>query len=282
MSGNEDRYRVQALARGLAVLTCFTVEHPRRRMTDIAEETGIALPTVFRLVRTLVGEGYLEELPDGTFRPALAVMQLGFAAVTGLDVVQAADGRLRSLAGRSQETVNLAVREDDSIVYLLRIKNRDLVTADLQVGSRLPVQSSSMGKLLLAYAPGDERETILSNLDLSHGQGPNAIATPEALRDELTKIRRRGWSYQDQELAHGLRSIAAPIFDGTGEVVAAINMAVAAHRYSLDELVDRFLEDLLLTARTISMSLGHYAPPQSSPEAPDDPRAAAADLPPSA
>lgn len=170
---------------------------------------------------------------------------------------------------------------DDSIVYLLRIKNRDLVTADLQVGSRLPVQSSSMGKLLLAYAPGDEREAILSNLDLTHGQGPNAIATPEALRDELTKIRRRGWSYQDQELAHGLRSIAAPIFDGTGEVVAAINMAVAAHRYSLDELVDRFLEDLLLTARTISMSLGYYAPPQSSPEAPDDPRSAPAALPPS-
>src|SRR5690606_25918978 len=119
-----------------------------------------------------------------------------------------------------------------------------------------PVQSSSMGKLLLAYAPGPERKTILQNADLSLSQGPNAIRTVEALRGELALIRERGWALQDQELAHGLRSIAAPVYDHDHTVVAAINIAVAAHRLSMDDLIDRFLKDLLETAWLISMSLG--------------------------
>lgn len=268
---NTDRYRVQALARGLAVLACFKPEQPTLRMTDVVEMTGLTMPTVFRLVRTLIGEGYIEELDDGTLRPGLAVMQLGFSAVNGLDVVQAADSRLRTLAASSQETVNLAVREHTSIIYLIRIKNRDLVTADLRVGSRLPIHSSSMGKLLLAYTSEVEREHLLSAMRLDDAEGPNAIRELSTLKDELARIRDRGWSFQDQELAFGLRSIAAPVTDSSQNVLAAINVAVAAHRYSLAELVDRHLAGLLSCASAISLTMGGRLPGADSMSLISDP-----------
>lgn len=252
----DDRYHVQALARGLRVLSCFRPELPRLRMTDLAAVTGFALPTVFRMVRTLVSEGYLEESEGGWLRPSLAVMQLGFSAVNSLDVVEASTERLRTLAAQSQETVNLAVRDADTIVYLVRIKNSDLVTADLRVGSRLPVAATSMGKLLVAFAPDNDREATLDGIDFSALEGPNAIRDKVSLREELARIRAHGWSYQDQEVTFGLRSIAAPVTDSTQRVIAAVNIAVAAHRYSLVEVVDRYLDELVRTARVISLSLG--------------------------
>lgn len=250
------KYNVQALTKGLRVLSCFGSDQPKLRMSDVVSATGLPMPTVYRLVRTLVDEGYLEELDGGYFRPSLSVMQLGFNAISGLDVVQAADPRLRALATQTEETVNLAVREGASITYLIRIKNRDLVTADLRVGSKLPVHSSSMGKLLLAFSPLAERTALLKSLDLSTDQGPNVIKDRAVLEAELDAIRARGWSFQDQELAYGLRSIAAPIRDQSHDVIAAINLAVAAHRRSMDELKERFLEDLLACATAISISLG--------------------------
>jgi IclR family pca regulon transcriptional regulator len=252
----DSRYRVHALARGLTVLSCFRPDLPRLRMTDLAEMTGFNLPTVFRIVRTLVGEGYLEEVEGGWLRPSLGVMKLGFSAVNSLDVVDASSERLRMLAQESQETVNMAVRDGDMIVYLVRIRNSDLVTADLRVGSRLPAAATSMGKLLLAYAPDDDRDAVIDGLDLAALDGPNALRDKALLRQELRRIRDYGWAYQDQELAFGLRSIAAPIIDSTQRVIAAVNIVVAAHRCSLEDVVDRYLGELVKTAGAISLSLG--------------------------
>jgi len=142
-------YRVEALAKGLRILSLFTENRPTWRVSDIAPAVGMPLPTVYRVVMTLTAEGYLDHLPGGDYRPGAAVLTLGTAALGCLDLVQVATPKLRGLAEATRETVNLAVLIADRVLYLVRLRNSDLVTANIQVGSTLPAVHTSIGKLLL-------------------------------------------------------------------------------------------------------------------------------------
>ncbi len=253
-------YQVKSLARGLQVLRCFEDPPAQLPLTEIARRTALPLPTVLRMVRTLVAESFLEQVETGEYRPSLGVLRLGFAALDGLDVVQAADEPLRELARTTMETVNLGVLDDVETRYLLRVRNADLVTANIRVGSRLPASATSMGKLLLAYLSESLLADRLNRLDFTAARGPKAIRDRHTLVAELNVIRSRQWGSQDEELEYGLRSIAVPILDRTGAVVAAANLAVPATRWTLDELVERFLIPLKECASTISVRLGFTQP----------------------
>jgi IclR family transcriptional regulator, pca regulon regulatory protein len=252
-------YRIRSLTRGLDVLRCWETAPGELHLSAIAEQTDLPLPTVLRIVRTLAASSFVESTHSGGYRPGIAALRLGFAALDGMDVVRVADAPLRDLAHRTMETINLAVLDGADIRYLLRIRNADLVTADIRVGSRLPASCTSMGKVLLAYLPEVRLAGLLDDLDLQAGRGPNAIHEREALVRELAMIRTRGWSGQDEELAYGLRSIAVPVRDRSGAVVAAVNMPVPATRWSQEELIERFLSELTETAGRISERLGSAA-----------------------
>jgi IclR family transcriptional regulator, pca regulon regulatory protein len=249
-------YTVSALAKGLRVLSVFSEQRRELRLVDVAELTGLPTPTVFRLLKTLEAEGYVEQLAGGRFRPGRYVLTLGYAALEGEEVVGAASVPLQRLADQTAETVNLGVLVGTSVLYLTRIKNADLVTANLQVGSTLPAAGTSLGKVLLAGLPDAELKTRMKEVDLSACDGPNAPRSLAQLRHRLEEVRERGWALQDEEVAHGLRSIAAPVHDRTG-VVASINVAVQASRWTSDQLVERFLTPLLAAADDISGRLGH-------------------------
>src|SRR5580704_409745 len=142
-SGDRPQYRVEALAKGLRILSLFDEQRPTWRVS--------ALPTVYRVVMTLASEGYLDHLPNGDYRPGVRTLTLGTAALRSLDLVAIATPRLTELGERTGETVNLAVLSGDRVLYLIRLRNSDLVTANIQVGSTLPAVHTSIGKLLLAY-----------------------------------------------------------------------------------------------------------------------------------
>lgn len=250
-------YAISALAKGLRVLSVFSEQRRELRLTEIAKITGIPVPTVFRLLKTLEADGYVDQLDDARFRPGPYVLSLGYAALQGLDIVQAATLPLRQLADQTAETVNLGILAGTNVLYLIRLKNRDLVTADLQVGSMLPAACSSLGKLLLAYLESDELETRLRAVDFSECRGPRAARSITQLNRQLKETREHGWAIQDEEVAHGLRSIAAPIYDRTGSVSAAANVAVQASRWTRDELIHSFLTPLLAATTEISRRLGH-------------------------
>ncbi len=253
-------YEIRSLARGLAVLRCYEDSRGELHLSGIAKRTGLPLPTVLRIARTLVAGSFLEQTESGAYRPGLGVLRLGFAALDGMEIVRLAGEPLRELARRSMETINLAVLDDIDIRYLVRVRNADLVTADIRVGSTLPASCTSMGKLLLAYLPEAQMADRLLRIDFRIGRGPNAIRDRDTFVKELAKIRERDWSTQDEELAYGLRSIAVPIRDRTGTVVAAANLAVPATRWSADEMTARFLSDLSATAMQISHALGLVNP----------------------
>ncbi|MFC7259904.1 IclR family transcriptional regulator [Streptomyces lutosisoli] len=249
-------YQVEALAKGLRLLGLFSEQRPSMKLSDMAAETGVPLPTAFRMAATLVGEGFLEQLPDGSYRPASKVLTLGFSALRGLDLVQLADAPLRRLAEATGQTVNLGTLSDDRVLYLIRLRNTDLVTANIQVGSRLPAVRTSIGKVLLSGLDDAELDRRLTDASFAGAAGPHAVRSEAELRFALTEIRKQDWALQDEELAYGLRSVAAPVRDASGAMVAAANVAVPAMEFPPSRLAEELLPPLRETCRGISRLLG--------------------------
>jgi IclR family pca regulon transcriptional regulator len=251
-------YRVVALERGLAVLSAFDTNHRVLGTSEAAALVGLPVATTYRLLRTMTDSGYLEQLPDGRFTPALRVLNLGFSALQDSDVVEAARDPLASLAARTHETCNLGVLTDTDVLYLIRHRTSHFIVGNLYVGSTLPAAVTSMGKLLLALQPTERQQELLERLDLAGHLGPNAHRDLAELRSDLAQTAERGWGVQDQEVSHGLRSVSAPIHDVNG-VVAAINIAVEAARCPRQRMLDELLPQVLDTAAQISLKLGYLA-----------------------
>lgn len=242
----KNRYRIEALAKGLQVLNLFDEEKPSMRIAEIAERTGIPLPTTFRVVATLEEFEYLERRPDGSVCPGLGVLRLGTASLRSSSLLEAAQRPMHRLAERTGETVNLGILVDDHVLYVARLRNRDLVTANLDVGSKLPAAYTSMGKMLLALLDPADLDSRLSAHSFPDNANTNAFSDAESLKLELARIREAGYATQDEELAVGLRSMAVPVITNSGNAPAAMNIAVIASQYSLAELVDAhlgFLQD---------------------------------------
>lgn len=251
-------YYVEALAKGLRLLSMFSEQRPTIRLSEVAAETGMLLPTVYRVAMTLSEEGYLEHLPDGQYRPGVKVLTLGFSALRGLDLVDAARPWLERLADLTQETVNLGILTEDKVLYLIRIRNADLVTANVQVGSTLPATYTSMGKLLLAHLGPQALASRITPASFPGGAGPQAHPSMDTLAVELSEIRSRGYAVQDEELAYGLRSLAGPVRDASGTVIAAVNIAVNARDWTAEGLVSELKAPVLDACEAISRILGHH------------------------
>ena len=252
---SKPEYRVEALAKGLRILSLFDEQRPSWRVTDLAAAAGVPMPTVYRVVQTLTSEGYLDHLPNGDYRPGVRTLTLGTAALRSLDLVAVATPPLQRLAERTGETVNLAVLSHDQVLYLVRLRNADLVTANIQVGSTLPAVTTSIGKLLLAHLEQTDLEQRVTEASFTTQHGPNAKVSLDELRGELSLIKQQGWAMQDEELAYGLRSVAGPVTGRGGLVVAGVNLALQARDWSTQRIVRELQPALLDTCQEIS-SLG--------------------------
>jgi IclR family pca regulon transcriptional regulator len=253
-------YRVEALAKGLRILSLFDEQRPSWRVSDLAAAAGLPMPTAYRIVMTLTAEGYLDHLPNGEYRPGVRTLTLGMAALRSLDLVGIATPKLTDLGQRTGETVNLAVLTGDRVLYLIRLRNSDLVTANIQVGSTLPAVHASIGKLLLAYLDEDDLEARITDASFAANSGPNAKLSLAELREELRAIREQGWAMQDEELAYGLRSVAGPVTGPAGRVMAGVNLAVQARDWSTQRIIRELKPAVLETCAEISALLAGTNP----------------------
>jgi IclR family transcriptional regulator, pca regulon regulatory protein len=258
----EPRYS-QSLERGLAILGVFTPERPVLGIADIADELGMSRSTTHRYVITLVALDYLEQGASRKYRLGLRVTDLEMSALNSTGLREHARPYLEELRQRSSYTVNLAVLDGSEILYVDRARSfrrgQNKIDLNLRPGSRLPAYCTSLGKVLLAHLPESEQRELIGNLQLTR-RGPNSTTSKKALRMELEQIREDGLAVNDEELAEGLYSMAAPIRNESKEVIAAINMAVHASMISLEELVDALGPHLLATADHISARLGYRRP----------------------
>jgi IclR family pca regulon transcriptional regulator len=250
-------YRVEALAKGLRILSLFNQERTALRVTDLASLSGIPMPTTFRLVATLEEEGYLERTADGMVRPGTSVLALGFAAVQGLDLVQTSEPTMRELATVTSETVNLGVLYADQVLFVARIPRRDSpMLPGIRVGSTVPAVFSSMGKVILSGLDDDDLAQRISETSFAGRWGPRAVRTMEELRQQLAAAREQHYLIQQEEAAPGLSSIAAPIHQSDGTIIAAINVTVSSAEYTRRRLVGALLDPVLAASREITTRLG--------------------------
>lgn len=250
------RYHIETLERGLRVLEAFSRESPSLSMTEIAEREGLNKSTAFRFAHTLEELGYLERDPETKrYRPGLKVLRLGFTALNSLEMAQIAQPYLKALSDRCGKTTNMTVRDESDIVYVVRNKTQQILATDLHLGSRLPVYCTSMGKAQLIDLSSDALRDLLGEGPYEQ-RGPNTITTLRALLDELADVRSQGYAVNDEELASGLRSVAAPVRDHTGQIVAAINISVPSVRVSRKLLEDQLAAMAMESGRQISSALG--------------------------
>jgi PcaR/PcaU/PobR family beta-ketoadipate pathway transcriptional regulator len=228
-------------------------------LTEIVEATGINKTTVFRIVATLEKAGYLMRDSDTRrYRPGIKVLQLGFTAISSLDIRQVARPYLVQLSQQVGETVSLSVLDGMEIVYIDRVRNQQIVGVVLGMGSRLPAHCASMGKAMLAHLPPEELRRRLDQAGLKP-RTPKSLVDWAALEDELERVRQQGYAINDEELEIGLRAVAAPIWDSSSQVVAAANITGSAAMLSLERLESELALAVRHTADQISRALGYSA-----------------------
>jgi IclR family transcriptional regulator, pca regulon regulatory protein len=236
----------KSLERGLMILSAFSQGSSVLGVADLARAVSLNRSTAYRYASTLARLGYVEQDPD-TRKYSLGpqVVDLGFAALSSMEMTRVAAGYLQSLADETGFSASMAILNGPDIVYVERRKSRRptglAVELDLHVGSRLPAYCTAMGKVLLAYRDRAALRALLERMNLSR-RGPNTITAREQLMAALAKVREAGFAVNNEELAPGVRSLAAPVRDRTGAVVAAINIAVHLTAWSapVSAVVGRF------------------------------------------
>ena len=245
---------LRSLARGLDVLTALGARRGGMMLSAVAEAAVLPRATARRALLTLRGEGYVEA--DGRlFRPLPRVLELGYARLSGMGVDELAHPHLARLADRVRESASVAVLAGSDISYVARVAPRRIMQVNITVGTRFPAYATSMGRVLLADLPEAERAARIA------ASPPRpltrfTVTDPARLARILEGVARDGYALVDQELEEGLRSIAAPVRDARGRVVAAVNVSTHAGR---DEQPDRaraqILPALLEAAARISADL---------------------------
>jgi IclR family transcriptional regulator, pca regulon regulatory protein len=241
---------VEALARGLDVLACFDADHRSMSLSEVATASGLARPTARRLLLTLEELGFVRS-SGGAFSLTPKVLTLGMAYIGALGLWDIARPHLEALVARTGESSSMAQLDGSDIVYVARVSVPKLIALRVDIGTRFPAVQTSQGKVLLAALSADELEATLAQPSRA-GLPPYIGRSDERLRDELTEVRARGWALADEELAPGVRSVAAPVRDSTGAVRAAMNVTVHAAETSTERLLQDHLPLLLRTAGDIS------------------------------
>ena len=244
---------VQSLARGLAVIRAFDAEHSELTLSEVARRAEIPPAAARRFLRTLIRLGYVRS-SGREFALTPRVLELGFSYLSALSLPETMQPHLRSVSNELGESVSAAVLDADDIVYIARVPTRRIMTVGITIGTRFPAHATSMGRVLLASLPVSERDTMLRRMDPQR-LTERTVTEPDALRRELDLVDGRGWSLVDGELEVGLRSVAVPVRDPQGQVIAAINVSTSASRESAERLREHHLPRLLAAAAEIERDL---------------------------
>jgi IclR family transcriptional regulator, pca regulon regulatory protein len=244
---------VQSLGRGLAVIRAFDAQHRRLTLTDVAKLTDLTRATARRFLLTLVELGYMSS--DGSvFWLTPQVLQLGYSYLSSLTLNEIATPHIEALVRQVGESSSMAILDADDIVYVARVPVSRIMTVFITVGTRFPAYATSMGRVLLAGLEDRDLKDYLKRATLAPLTG-RTVSSRAALKHEIDRARQDGYCIVDQELEEGLRSLAAPVRDHSGSVVAAINISTQAARYSAAAVRRELVTPLVHTAQAIGTDL---------------------------
>lgn len=245
---------VQSLERGLAVIKAFDADDHELTLSDVARKTGLTRSATRRFLHTLVVLGYVRS--DGrkfSLRPM--VLELGYAYLSGLSLPEVAQPHMEELAAEVHESTSISVLDGAMVVYVARVAAKRIMTVGITVGTRFPAYATSMGRVLLGYAPKPWLDDYLATVDLQPATR-HTITSHARLEQVLAQVRREEFALVDEELEVGLRSIAVPLRNLQGTVIAAMNLSTHVSRRDITTVRAELLPPLRRAAAAIEADLG--------------------------
>lgn len=247
-------YNITSLQRGLRLLDLFAKAESGLTATELAKRSGLPVSTLHRFLANLESSGFLTYSSAGTYHLGIACFSLGQAALAQFDVRRVSLPYLQNLNHQTRETVHLTVRHGLSVVYVDKLDSPEPLRIHSRIGASVPLYCTAVGKVLLAYMPLAERETIFPQLEFRRFT-PNTVGSLQELQTQLQNVRRAGYACDLEEHELHIRCAAAPIWDYTGAVVASLSITAPAVRMPVTRL--RQLAPLIQEAgRAISRGLG--------------------------
>lgn len=253
---HDQRYLLSSVQNALRVLRSFSMDEPEKRVSDLAASLGLAKSTVSRLMSTMASEGFVIKDPEThKYRLGLSVLALSGIITSNFEISKEAAPVANKLVNDLGETAHLAILEGIDTVYVHKAECNHPVKVLTHLGKRNPSYCTSSGKVLLAYSESDVIKRVID-----HGLHPytqKTITDPDTLLKTLKEIKEQGYALSKDELLEGITSIAAPIRDYTGKVVAAVtvtwpNRRLTPHRVPL------YTRKIVNAAKEASERLGYY------------------------
>lgn len=251
-----DEKKVQTLARALDIIEVLAVARDGLGVTELGQRTGLHKSTVYRLLSALAERGYVEKHPkNAIYKLGLKFIEISGLFLKQLELKTEALPFMRRLAEIIGQPVHLAIREGPEVIYIEKVESVNSIRMYSQIGRRVPVYCSAIGKILLTGLTKEELANLLSQLQLKRFTA-NTLISRELLQRDIEKVSLRGWASDDEEHEAGIRCIAAPIYDYTGKIIAAISIS-GEKRVIRPERDDEFASEVQKTADQISRRMGY-------------------------
>ncbi|WP_299983562.1 IclR family transcriptional regulator [Desulfobacula sp.] len=251
-----EKNQVKTLEKCVHVLTCMADNLEPMTLNELIKKTGLKKTTTYRLLQALTSLQLMEKNPETKqYHLGPKLIYFGVTALGNLDLHKISLPIMTKLRNDTGETINLSILKGSEIIILARIRSDHLFNVNLSVGSRLPVNCTSQGKVILAYMNDDRANEIMENF-IFEKKTEKTIVSMSALKNELELVREKGYAVNDEELEKGLSAVAAPIFNYAGEVIAAINVSYSTARHPEPEMYKRFSKKVITASKKISKSIG--------------------------
>jgi IclR family transcriptional regulator, pca regulon regulatory protein len=241
------------LAKGLAIIESFSPRRTRLTVTEAAQSSGTSRASARRCLLTLTELGYLEF--DGKYfrpQPRLLALSAGYSGTRSLP--QMAQSFLISARNKLNESISLAVLDRESALFVARAEAERLVTTGISLGTRIDLYCSATGRVLLAGWSDERVAEYLDKIEIA-GRTKHSVTRKTALRDIVRQARSAGYAYTDQELEIGLRSIAVPVLDSRGDIVAAMSASASSARVTVAQMVKGFVPVLRMSADGLARTI---------------------------
>ncbi len=260
-SKEHPKYYVPATAKTLQIMEALAMSKEPLSLQDLTEHTGLPKSSIFAILATLETLQYVERDALNMFRLGLRTLQLGAAATETTNLSQLFHETARKIINECGETVQLTILEQTEVIYVAREDGTQPVQLASNIGGRLPAYATAAGKALLAALPVESLNALFSGRSLPT-LTPHTISSLKELKEELRRVAERGYAHDNQEVSEGLECYAAPLFDRTGRVIAAISVSFLSAR-AKPEHSQVILASVKKSAQEISERMGWRGPASS-------------------